>query len=172
MRSILLCLSETASAIYLFIFCFGFLPAGSAVLPCLSVRPLLLLLLVIWPTSGQFFDVPVQLLGDAMMPVNNSTVPLCWTCVMPTVLAQQAAYFRGSTRLLLLPSSGIHWKLPDLLFWFLLLLRNCSPYSVYSVQSVAWASVICRFQVQMEWVFVSSCTSLHKSFQFISPTLL
>lgn len=87
-------------------------PGGSAVLPCLSVHPLLLLRLVIWPTWGQFFDVPVQLLGDSMIHVNNSTVPLYWTCVMPTVLAQRAAYFRSCTRLLLLLSSSIHWKLP------------------------------------------------------------
>lgn len=70
LKSILLAQSQTAGAIYLF-FWFGYLPVGSA------VHLLLLLLLVIRPTSGQFFDVPVQLLGDDMMPVNNSTVRLC-----------------------------------------------------------------------------------------------
>lgn len=73
--SILLVLSQPAGA-FDSVFRSGFLPAGSAVLTCLCVHPLLLLI-VIWPTSGQFFDVPVQLLGNNVMPVNNSTVPLC-----------------------------------------------------------------------------------------------
>lgn len=105
---------------------------------------LLLLLLVIWPNSGHIFGVPVQLLGDDMMHVNNSTVPLCWTGVMLTVLAQQAAFFRGYIRL---SSSSSRAKAftgnsSDLLLWFLLLLRNSPHICICSVQDVALASVI------------------------------
>lgn len=77
---------------------------------------------LIRPPSGRLFDVPVWLLGDVVMPVNNSTVPPCWTCVMPTVLAQQAAYFRGCVRLLLLASSGTE-NSQVLLSWILLRLK-------------------------------------------------
>ena len=119
LKSILLAASQTAGAIYL-LFWFGYLPVCSAV-------HLLLLLLVIRPASGQFFDVPVQLLGDDMTPVNNGTVPLRRTCVVPTELAQRAAYFRG----LLLQSSGIHWKPPG--FTILVSITSDSPDSLQSL---------------------------------------
>lgn len=107
-----LCLKQQVPYIY-FLVCISASRLCCASMSFCSPCPSLILVLIIWPTSGQSFDVPVQLLGDDMMPVNNSTVPLCWTCVMPTELAQQAAYFRGCTiLLLLLPSSGFHWELP------------------------------------------------------------
>lgn len=108
-------------------------------------------LCMIWPSSGQFFEVPVQLLGDDVMPVNNSTVPLCWTCVMLTMLAQQAAYFRGCTRL---QTKAFTASCLDLLFWFLLFIPIYSLFSLSSVKSAALASVICRFQTRMDWTFV------------------
>lgn len=62
-----------------------------AVLSYLSAHPLPFLLLVFFlPTLEQFIEVPVQLLDDDVIPVNNSPVSLCRTCFMPTVLAQQS----------------------------------------------------------------------------------
>lgn len=145
--------SVPSSRCHLFIFlvwiCASGLCCASMSFVHLLLLLLRLLLLVIWPTSGQFFDVPVQLLGDDVMPVNNSTVPLCWTCGTPTVLAQQAAYFRGSTKLFLPPCSSIHWKLPRftiLVSITSLKLFSCQP--LFCAVCCISTYLICRCEVQ------------------------